>query len=82
MNTALLQEKLNLIQRLAQTDDESVLMKIKALLYGRKDTSEESLIPDWLMSELLERKRAYENGEVKTVSWDECKSSLLRRVKK
>lgn len=82
MNTALLQEKLNLIQRLAQTDDESVLMKVKALLYSNKDTSKESLIPDWFMSELLERKRAYENGEIKTVSWDECKSTLLERVKK
>ena len=82
MDNTLLQEKLNLIQRLAETNDKDILMKIKALLFNEQDTSESSLIPDWFMPELLERKRAYENGEAKTVSWDECKKTLLQRVEK
>ncbi len=82
MDTALLQEKLTLIQRLSQTDDESVLMKVRALLFSDKETSEKSRIPDWFMSELLERKKSYENGETQTVSWEECKNTLLQKIKK
>lgn len=82
MDAALLQEKLNLIQRLAETDDKSILMRVKALLFTDEDSSKKSMIPDWLMPELLERKRAYENGETQTISWDECKNMLLQRIKK
>ena len=82
MDTTLLQEKLNLIQRLTQTDDKAILMKVKALLFDDQDSSESSLMPDWLMPELLERKKAYDNGAAKTVSWDECKKTLLQRVEK
>jgi hypothetical protein len=51
-------------------------------LFDDQDSSESSLMPDWLMPELLERKKAYDNGDAKTVSWDECKKTLLQRVEK
>ena len=82
MDATLLQEKLNLIQRLAETDDKAILMKVKALLFDEQDPAGNSLIPDWFMPELLERKREYDNGVAKTVSWDECKKTLLQRVEK
>lgn len=43
---------------------------------------DDSMIPDWFLPELLERKRAYENGTAQTVSWDECKKTLLESNKK
>ncbi|NGM61255.1 hypothetical protein G5B30_04910 [Sphingobacterium sp. SGG-5] len=82
MDALLLKEKLNLIQRLAETDDESILMQVKALLFAEKEAVSESAIPDWFMPELLERQQVYERGEAQTLSWEECKTALLQRMKK
>lgn len=72
--------KAELVSRIANLEDIAVMEQIKMLLDSEDNDNNKSQIPDWFMSELLERKRAYENGEAKTVSWEECKKALLERV--
>ncbi len=45
-------------------------------------TDTRSLIPEDFITELLERKKDYENGKVQGLSWEDCKKELLERVNK
>lgn len=45
-------------------------------------TVNRSLIPEDFITELLERKKDYESGRVKGLSWEDCKKELLERVNK
>lgn len=69
MSTAEL--KVELIARITELEDTIIMEQIKQLLDIEENPNNDSLIPDWFIPELLERKRAYEHGETQVLSWEE-----------
>jgi len=68
--------KLEVIEMLLQIDEESVLMKVKALLTGQVQpslTEEEYKIID-------RRRENFLNGKTKSLTWEQVKENALKQT--
>ncbi len=71
--------KLQLIERLLHTQDESLLKKIASLFKKEAEVDEESLT-DEQYNIVQEREEAYKRGEGNSYTWEETKT-LIRSGK-
>lgn len=71
--------KLQLIERLLRTTDESLLRKVADLFRSEKVAEDEDLT-DEHFSIVKERKAAYKRGEGRSYTWEEAKD-LIRSGK-
>jgi len=71
--------KLQLIERLLRTQDESLLKKIASLFKKEMDVEEDGLT-DEQYNIVQEREEAYKRGEGKSYTWEEAKA-LIRSGK-
>ena len=72
--------KLQLIERLLRTEDESLLKQVAQLFRSSKDEIDEDGLSDEHFSIVKEREAAYKRGEGKSYTWEEAKD-LIRSGK-
>ncbi len=72
--------KLELIERLLRTSDESLLKKVADLFRSDKDAIDEDGLTDEHYNIVKEREAAYQRGEGKSYTWEEAKD-LIRSGK-
>jgi len=72
--------KLQLIERLLRTTDESLLKKVADLFHSEKNEADEDGLTDEHYNIVKEREAAYKRGEGKSYTWDEAKD-LIRSGK-
>lgn len=72
--------KLQLIERLLRTEDESLLKQVAQLFRSSKDEVDEDGLTDEHYNIVKEREAAYKRGEGKSYTWEEAKD-LIRSGK-
>lgn len=72
--------KLQLIERLLHTEDESLLKQVAQLFRSSKDEVDEDGLTDEHYNIVKEREAAYKRGEGKSYTWEEAKD-LIRSGK-
>ncbi len=73
--------KLQLIERLLRTEDESLLKQVAQLFRSSKDEVDEVGLTDEHYSIVQEREAAYKRGEGKSYSWEEVREMAWKAKK-
>lgn len=68
--------KLQLIERLLRTKDESLLKKVAALFRSAKGEEDEDGLTDEHYNIVKERYEEYKRGEGKSYTWEETKAMI------
>ena len=72
--------KLQLIERLLRTEDESLLKKVAAVFRSSKDEVDEDGLTDEHFNIVKDREAAYKRGEGKSHTWEEVRD-MARKAK-
>ncbi|MCX2681264.1 hypothetical protein OOZ15_15030 [Galbibacter sp. EGI 63066] len=75
--TVLEQKKLQVLERLALSNDESLFDEIKILM---DDKSDEDVVPEEHYRILMEEHEAYLRGETKSFTWEEVKQNARKAL--